>query len=115
MMLIRETWTRLKESTTLRHKEGDAAIAETAHILRESFRGSDLIARTGGDEFALLLTGGEAEFDREKLDRRLKENVEKHNRRSESAVQDLRECGVAHSRCGPDSYVRKSGSTGATR
>jgi diguanylate cyclase (GGDEF)-like protein len=68
---------------TFGHKEGDAAIAETGRVLRESFRGADLVARIGGDEFAVLLTGGAAEFDGERLDGRLREIVENHNRTSD--------------------------------
>lgn len=64
---------------TFGHKEGDAAIVETAHVLRECFRKSDLIARLGGDEFAVLLTGGEAEFDRDQLSSRLQAIVDRHN------------------------------------
>jgi len=37
------------------HQEGDAAIAETALILKHCFRESDIIGRMGGDEFAVLL------------------------------------------------------------
>lgn len=36
------------------HKQGDLALKETADILRKSFRKSDIIARIGGDEFAVL-------------------------------------------------------------
>ncbi len=39
---------------TLGHLEGDAAIRGMASILKRSFRESDLIARMGGDEFAVM-------------------------------------------------------------
>ena len=39
---------------TLGHAEGSRAIADTASILRHTFRDSDLVARIGGDEFAVL-------------------------------------------------------------
>ena len=39
---------------TLGHHEGDRALTDVAAILTESFRESDIIARIGGDEFAVL-------------------------------------------------------------
>ncbi len=39
------------------HAEGDAALREMAQILLDTFRDSDVIARMGGDEFAVLCTG----------------------------------------------------------
>lgn len=38
----------------LGHEEGDKALTATALILRQTFRESDIIARIGGDEFAVL-------------------------------------------------------------
>jgi diguanylate cyclase (GGDEF)-like protein/PAS domain S-box-containing protein len=39
---------------TFGHRKGDEALIEAADIFREVFRQSDIIARTGGDEFAIL-------------------------------------------------------------
>lgn len=39
---------------TYGHKEGDQALIQTAHLLKKTFRGSDIIARMGGDEFAIV-------------------------------------------------------------
>ncbi|MBC8412348.1 diguanylate cyclase [bacterium] len=38
------------------HAEGDYALKSAAKILKKTFRDSDIIARIGGDEFAVLLT-----------------------------------------------------------
>ncbi len=40
---------------TLGHEEGDRALVDIASILKETFRLSDIIARIGGDEFAVLV------------------------------------------------------------
>jgi len=38
----------------LGHEQGDPAIIDTAAIMKKTFRESDIIARIGGDEFAIL-------------------------------------------------------------
>jgi len=40
------------------HAEGDLALNEFSKLLRTSFRESDILARVGGDEFAVLMEGG---------------------------------------------------------
>jgi len=60
------------------HTEGDQALIDTASILRETFRESDITARIGGDEFAVLVTettDGRTEI----LTGRLQENVTAYN------------------------------------
>lgn len=39
---------------TFGHAQGDVALRQTAALLRKTFRQSDVIARIGGDEFAVL-------------------------------------------------------------
>lgn len=46
---------------TFGHQEGDSALKETARILKETFRESDIIARIGGDEFAVMPIGNTEE------------------------------------------------------
>jgi diguanylate cyclase (GGDEF)-like protein len=52
---------------SLGHEEGDRAVVDTAAVLSDTFRGSDIVARVGGDEFCLLIDPGacgEAPLDR---------------------------------------------------
>ncbi|MBI4632804.1 MAG: GGDEF domain-containing protein [Deltaproteobacteria bacterium] len=65
---------------TLGHQAGDAALIETAAILRETFRETDIIGRTGGDEFAVLMLNSITSTPDETLSR-LQSNIAAHNAR----------------------------------
>jgi len=62
----------------LGHKEGDRALLDTANILRQTFRESDIIARMGGDEFAVLAIDV-ADMNPEILSDRLEQIIAIHN------------------------------------
>jgi len=63
------------------HEEGDAALVETAEVLKDAFRDSDIIARLGGDEFAVLAIDV-AEGKVASLARRLRERLQIRNART---------------------------------
>ena len=65
---------------TYGHPQGDIAIGKAAELIRNTFRKSDIVARIGGDEFAILAI----EAGRESLEtitRRLEANFESYNAR----------------------------------
>ncbi len=62
----------------LGHEEGDKALNDTADILRQTFRESDIIARIGGDEFAVLAVDS-ADMNSEIITLRLQQNVDNFN------------------------------------
>jgi len=66
---------------TFGHQAGDAALAATAGILRHVFRGSDILARIGGDEFAVLAVNA-AENSMDVIRTRLYGSLEAHNAQS---------------------------------
>ncbi|MFA5353596.1 MAG: GGDEF domain-containing response regulator [Thermodesulfovibrionales bacterium] len=69
-----------KINDVLGHQAGDQLLQETAEILRETFRNCDIIARIGGDEFAVLVVDV-AEENEETLRQRLVQTITKHNER----------------------------------
>jgi len=60
------------------HQAGDLALQKLADIFKHCFRAEDMVARIGGDEFAVLLPGANAETA-EKARQRLQESVAGHN------------------------------------
>lgn len=52
---------------TLGHAAGDAMLVHAAGVLKGSSRSGDFIARIGGDEFVLAITGDACEVDLERL------------------------------------------------
>lgn len=62
----------------LGHDHGDMAILDAANMLRSAFRESDIIARMGGDEFAVVAMG-DGSFNAGALAARLQKNIEEHN------------------------------------
>jgi len=63
---------------TLGHEEGDKALIDAANILRQTFRESDIVARIGGDEFAVLAVDA-TEMNPETLSRRLQRAIDELN------------------------------------
>lgn len=69
LKMINDTWG---------HKEGDAALMEIAAILKAIYRESDVIARMGGDEFAVIPVRGD-EGTADILISRLQDEIDAHN------------------------------------
>jgi two-component system, cell cycle response regulator len=63
---------------TLGHLAGDEALRDTAQVLRTTFRGSDIVARIGGDEF-VALAHLHSELDVATLGARLREHLREFN------------------------------------
>jgi two-component system, cell cycle response regulator len=80
------------------HETGDTALAETARILRETFRDSDIIGRIGGDEFAICIIEDD-KFNSEILNDRLQEILKEHNDRKERPYILSLSAGIARCSC----------------
>ena len=62
------------------HAAGDQALIDTANILRKTFRESDIIARMGGDELAILLVEMKSFDDEHIIIRHLQDNLKMYNK-----------------------------------
>jgi len=66
----------------LGHREGDKALIDMAVILRKTFRESDIIARIGGDEFAVITIQDSQNCLEFLSNNRLEKEIEKHNEKA---------------------------------
>ncbi|HEX7713802.1 MAG TPA: CHASE4 domain-containing protein [Bacillota bacterium] len=64
---------------SLGHSTGDKLLQTAANVIRSAFRQNDVVARVGGDEFAVLLPQCDGTL-LETAGRRVQESVENHNR-----------------------------------
>lgn len=80
------------------HQAGDRALVETAAVLRSAFRNSDVVARMGGDEFAVLAIRADPGAASGLL-RRLRDNLERANKQAPPSVRLSLSVGIAH--CDP--------------
>jgi len=64
------------------HAEGDQVLVETARILRETCRESDIVARVGGDEFVVLTLDGSSKGI-DPLVKRFRKALREHSARTE--------------------------------
>jgi len=71
---------------TLGHVAGDRALTDAARIFAETFRDSDIIARMGGDEFAVIM-GNVPDSGIETVRNRLEERLEKYNSRRDGSFR----------------------------
>ncbi|MDY6969180.1 MAG: diguanylate cyclase [Spirochaetota bacterium] len=77
------------------HQEGDKALVNTANILTNTFREADIIARMGGDEFAIIAM--ESSEDSENiLFSRLQRNIDLFNQESDLNYEISVSIGIAY-------------------
>lgn len=88
---------------TLGHHVGDRALLKMSDILKSTFRRSDLIARVGGDEFAVLALESTEENAAGLVDR-VREKIEEFNEQGRELFRLSASVGMA--RFEPDGQVR---------
>lgn len=79
---------------TLGHHVGDRALKRIAHMMRGSFRRSDIMGRVDGDDFAVLALEA-SEDDGELMMRRLREHVRSFNEEGREPYQLSVSMGIA--------------------
>jgi len=77
------------------HKTGDLALTDVAHILKKTFRSSDIIARIGGDEFTVLMVESQNPDTQKSAVENIIKNVKLHNNTKNRSYQLSFSIGIA--------------------
>ncbi len=80
---------------TLGHGQGDQALIDAAGVLKQTYRSADIIARVGGDEFAILAVTG-ARPETGSLPERLSEQIANFNATHQRPYKLSFSTGMAH-------------------
>lgn len=80
---------------TFGHKEGDRALIETAYLLRNNYRNSDIIGRIGGDEF-VVIPAGASDDKVETISERFNNILAKHNEKEDRKYELTMSIGIAY-------------------
>jgi diguanylate cyclase (GGDEF)-like protein len=80
----------------LGHKAGDQALLDAAGVLRKVFRKSDVVARIGGDEFAVLLTEPSQTDVDTVIIKHIRAKLEIYNKQVSRGYELLFSVGVTH-------------------
>ncbi len=78
------------------HREGDKALVDVATVLKKTFRASDIIARIGGDEFAVLITEPPSSTIEKTVAEHIQDNLRIHNEQTEKGYRLSLSMGMVH-------------------
>lgn len=102
LKVINDTWG---------HQEGDRALIDTANIFRATYRESDIIARIGGDEFAVISVGAIGD-NTEMITARFQKNLKDYSTKNKRSYTLSISFGISYynpeSPCSIDELLRQA-------